>query len=375
MQIYPGGPFEACEGPDSLDADMVVVRFGADGKREAAFGTGGEVLIDFPRPLAEVGVAEPGAAGCVGGAAYTRDEAYVAVGEPDGRVVVARVAVTARGGARGALVRLLPDGALDRSFGGGGVWRPTAGESFGRILLTPRPDGGVLFFGLSVRENSVWSMVAVALTGEGRPEPAFGNALRPGRRTLNFVLRVDDLLALPDGRIVCVGVDAGRRTGLQVFDAEGRPDERFGPGGLRVFDGEAARLQRVVLAAGADGVVYVVDTLGEGQETVAVVRTGPGVLATAFEADGSPAAFDLHMPAPNPARGAVRLRYSLAQAGAVRLTAYDALGREVAVLADGARTAGAREAMLDGAALPAGVYLVRLVAEERSATRTVTILR
>ena len=54
---------------------------------------------------------------------------------------------------------------------------------------------------------------------------------------------------------------------------------------------------------------------------------------------------------------------------------YDALGRAVAVLADGILAAGPHETTFDGAALPAGVYLVRLVAGGRTATRAVTVLR
>jgi hypothetical protein len=67
--------------------------------------------------------------------------------------------------------------------------------------------------------------------------------------------------------------------------------------------------------------------------------------------------------------------FRLPEAGPVRLAVYDALGREVAVVAEGWRAAGAHEAALDAAALPAGVYLARLTAGARTATRRLTVAR
>ena len=66
--------------------------------------------------------------------------------------------------------------------------------------------------------------------------------------------------------------------------------------------------------------------------------------------------------APNPFAGATTLRYALPEAGPVRLAVYDALGREVAVLADGERGAGWHTAQMSAAGLASGTYLVRLVA-------------
>jgi hypothetical protein len=63
---------------------------------------------------------------------------------------------------------------------------------------------------------------------------------------------------------------------------------------------------------------------------------------------------------PNPFVGTATLRYALAEAADVRLTIYDMLGREVVRLVDGTREAGTYSAVLDGAALPSGVYVYEL---------------
>lgn len=54
--------------------------------------------------------------------------------------------------------------------------------------------------------------------------------------------------------------------------------------------------------------------------------------------------------------------FTVPETGHVRLSAYDVLGREVAVLVNGERPAGAHEGRLEAGALAAGVYVVRLVA-------------
>ncbi|MEM8600553.1 MAG: T9SS type A sorting domain-containing protein, partial [Bacteroidota bacterium] len=78
---------------------------------------------------------------------------------------------------------------------------------------------------------------------------------------------------------------------------------------------------------------------------------------------------------PNPTSGAATVRFGLEQASAVRVAVYDALGREVAVLAEGVREAGWHSAVLSGADLASGVYVVRVEAGAGVITRRVTVLR
>ena len=74
----------------------------------------------------------------------------------------------------------------------------------------------------------------------------------------------------------------------------------------------------------------------------------------------------------NPLRGAAQVRFE-APAEA-RLALYDVLGRQVALVADGA-PAGAQTARLDTAGLAPGVYVLRLTAGAGVITRTVTVVR
>jgi hypothetical protein len=63
---------------------------------------------------------------------------------------------------------------------------------------------------------------------------------------------------------------------------------------------------------------------------------------------------------PNPFAGVTVIEYEMARRGQVRLTVVDALGREVAVLADGMREAGSYAETFDGDGLPNGAYFYRL---------------
>ena len=85
-----------------------------------------------------------------------------------------------------------------------------------------------------------------------------------------------------------------------------------------------------------------------------------------------PSALRLVHPAPNPFTGSLTLRYEVPAPTPLRLTVYDALGREVALLFDGTAEAGQHEAVLDGAALAPGVYFVRLAVPGGSRALTVT---
>lgn len=110
--------------------------------------------------------------------------------------------------------------------------------------------------------------------------------------------------------------------------------------------------------------------------SVSVVAVGR---AGATSAERGPEGFRVGPPSPNPTGGAVSLAVTLAEPALVGGAVYDALGRRVLDVPARPLAAGERQAVrLSTAALPAGVYVVRLVAEgDRTlrATRTITVVR
>jgi agmatine/peptidylarginine deiminase len=97
--------------------------------------------------------------------------------------------------------------------------------------------------------------------------------------------------------------------------------------------------------------------------------------AVAASSTEQPSGFALGEVYPNPFRGRAHLTLRVADAQAVSVEVFDALGRRVAVLHDGALEAGTHTLVLDGSVLPAGVYVVRAVGERVTAARSVAVLR
>ncbi len=84
---------------------------------------------------------------------------------------------------------------------------------------------------------------------------------------------------------------------------------------------------------------------------------------------------ELTLAVANPVRSGATVRFTLDVAGEARVVLYDALGRQVAVLANGVMTTGTQTARLDAGALATGVYVLRLEAESGVVSRTLTVVR
>ena len=78
---------------------------------------------------------------------------------------------------------------------------------------------------------------------------------------------------------------------------------------------------------------------------------------------------------PNPFQSSTTIRYGLPEEAAVGLEVYDALGRHVTTLVDGVQPAGWHEAVLPARGLTAGLYVVRLRADDFAAVRRITLVR
>ena len=141
----------------------------------------------------------------------------------------------------------------------------------------------------------------------------------------------------------------------------------------------ATREVTAELAPGAGNTVRVRSTGEDGPNldeltvTAGAPLAGPAAQAEdAGEAEGLALALAAY---PNPASSQATVAFTLPDAGDVRVEVYDALGRRVAVLAEGARASGRHEAVFDAGRLPAGLYVVRLAAGARSLTQALTLVR
>jgi hypothetical protein len=101
------------------------------------------------------------------------------------------------------------------------------------------------------------------------------------------------------------------------------------------------------------------------------VRLGPSGAVTL-----APASYALLPNYPNPFNPSTTLRFDAPEAAArVRLSIYDMLGREVALLYDGIPGPGRHSVAWSPADLPAGVYFGRLTAEGSTLTTKLMVLK
>ena len=134
------------------------------------------------------------------------------------------------------------------------------------------------------------------------------------------------------------------------------------------------------LAIGASGDVYVSGSFGAdrailGADTLYARGKGNlfiakyGAMSLSSEpSDEVPSGVIEVTNYPNPFRQRATIAYRLPAPGHVRLTVYDVLGRELAVLVDERKSAGSHSAKLDASSWPSGVYLYRLEAGNQVAT-------
>lgn len=160
-------------------------------------------------------------------------------------------------------------------------------------------------------------------------------------------------------------IDAAR------LDAAGAPVWPGGTVALKTAPTQNSRMQGALSTQGDAAYVWADGTGGAGEGAIKGQNVHPnGTLGiTPVAAPEAPApAFALRVAGANPVSGATTLAYALPEAASVRLEVFDALGRRVAVLADGAQAAGIQTATWDARGVPAGVYVARILAGSRAAS-------
>ena len=240
------------------------------------------------------------------------------------------------------------------------------------------PDDEVLTFRLTARDNHPGggaigdATTTVAVVDTGAPF-AVTFATRPGLAFGSSATVTWDVAGTDRGAIQTPSVDIlFSDNGGASFDhvlARATPND----GSQRVrFPVTTA--QGRLLIRGSGNVFFNVNP--EPFATASARLAGPADLgaATASGVAGAPE-LALAVPSPNPTGDRARVAFSLAEAGPARLSVVDALGREVAVLAEGGFGAGAHEATFDTARLPAGVYAIRLDAGGQVLVQNATVAR
>jgi len=104
------------------------------------------------------------------------------------------------------------------------------------------------------------------------------------------------------------------------------------------------------------------------------VETETGSNAVA-DAPGTPKEFRLEQNYPNPFNPTTGVRFQVPGASDVKITVYDILGREVAVLVNERKPAGNYQVTFDAGGLASGVYLYQLKANQFVQTHTMLVVK
>ena len=183
------------------------------------------------------------------------------------------------------------DGSLDPTFDGDGkVITDVSGGADQILDLRVEPDGKILAAGLAGDQFAV-----VRYLPDGTPDPTFGDG-GAVLTTDGFEGQVENVRLQPDGKLLAVGIsepneDFVRGVALSRFDTDGSLDENFGGGDGRVAtfppDRESSRAHAVIVQP--DGRIVVGGrSFGEGDYVrFLLARYLPdGTLDNSFSGDG-----------------------------------------------------------------------------------------
>jgi hypothetical protein len=88
-----------------------------------------------------------------------------------------------------------------------------------------------------------------------------------------------------------------------------------------------------------------------------------------------PLTFDLAQNYPNPFNPSTSIKYSVPESGNIRLSVFNIVGEEVAVLADGFTQAGFYEVSFNASNLPSGVYVYKLQSDNSVQAKKMMLLK
>jgi uncharacterized delta-60 repeat protein len=241
-------------GWTTVNGDLFVTRLTRRGDFDPRFGRGGTTDLDLGRD----------------------DRANALALEPDGKLVVA--GRTSRRAGDMAVLRLRPDGSLDRAFARGGVATLGTARADAAYDVAVQPEGRIVVAG-SGGEGA--DIALVRLRRDGAIDRGFGVR---GRAAVDLGgIEIASAVALQrDGRIVAAGATTqGDDVAVVRLNRDGTPDRRFGRRGRVLIDAGGSD-EASAVAVRPDGRIVVAGSTSLGADMVVVRLRRDGSLDRGF---------------------------------------------------------------------------------------------
>ena len=236
-----------------------------------------------------------------------------------------------------------------------------------------------------IQQGGGGGAVGAAVTPIGSTDiPAAGGALRYGTVLTNTTdqAKTVDVWAVINGPIrrLVAPISMTLAPGASVARRAMQPIPGSAPAGDYTYTVNLGTFPGTVEASGSFGFSKQAALAGSALSAAADVADWAAVWSDEETTDRAATAAATAAPTalgvrPNPTRGSATFAFELADAADVRLAVYDVLGRQVALLQDGALDAGTHTVAFDGRALPAGAYVYRLATDGAVQTGRLTIAR
>ncbi len=248
----------------------LVARYNADGNIDQSFGINGWVATVFSGQV---------------------DGFYSVAEQEDGKIVAA-----GRLGAKvdAGVVRYLPNGTIDSSFGNNGITLTDLGESENVTGMAVQSDGKILLTGLVFKEYSSNKYFLIRYNADGSLDEGFGDKGIIVNK-LDEDIEVNCITLQPDGKIVIAGVYSifvNTRFLVIRYLPDGTLDKSFSNTGIAKINYPTSPANMAInsVALQEDGKIVIAGESGATgfDENLTVVRVNTdGSLDKSFGAEGS----------------------------------------------------------------------------------------
>ncbi len=192
---------------------FLLMRYNSDGTLDASFGKEGRLVTDFSAKAAL---------------------AYAVALQTDGKIIAAGYILPNLSYVDIALVRYMPDGSIDSSFGENGIVITDLGKDDYVKDMKIQSDGKIIVTGTSHDENENYTETSFVIRylPDGKPDESFGDK-GIVIQVFTQAIEITSLAVQNDGKILSAGrYFVGDKFLILRFLPDGSPDPAFGVDGI-----------------------------------------------------------------------------------------------------------------------------------------------